>query len=385
MNSSIIKNDSDGFAWYYPLGIFYDNFNNEDPAVTYNSSFAYYTKSLFKKIEDFLPNAKKLVHKSMVNNNRDMFQGETIYIDHKKGILIAVNREFERDEDDNEDEYESSPTITISNKFQAKIILYSTIENEEIEKFFKKILSKDKKPQRMERELNIICCSNVDGIYLRNFKTNKVEIKIDENYNDDFQEISDSILKRLQKKHDNGIVLFHSEPGCGKTSYLRYLTQNITNKRLIYLPPDLTHRLAEPEFMTFLMSYPDSILFIEDAENALKKRDSGSSGAVSNLLNNSDGLLGDALKLQIVCTFNCNVEEIDPALLRPGRLIAEYKFEKLNPNKCLSLISKLYGEDSDLHSDQKRSPKPYTLAEVYNLNEKKFVTKKEKAKIGFNK
>lgn len=378
MNYSIVKNDNDGFGWFYPMGIFKEKFG-DDPGVTYSAYHANYTNNIFKKIKEFMPDAERFVHKAFINNNTELIDGEVIYISYEKSIIIAINREYEPDEIEDDQE----ETTKKSKKFQARILVYAFKESEELNKFLKKNISKDKTPDRKDRELNIICCSNIDGIYLKNFKTNKVDININENYNDDFIEISDNILKRLQKKHDNGIVLFHSQPGCGKTSYLRFLTQNITNKRLIYLPPDLTHRLAEPEFMTFLMNYPDSILFIEDAENALKKRKEGSSGAVSNLLNNSDGLLADALKLQIVCTFNCDVDEIDPALLRPGRLIAEYKFEKLNAHKSSLLIKKLYGEDSQLYEEQQRDGKAYTLAEIYNLNEKKFTTKKEKITIGF--
>jgi len=38
---------------------------------------------------------------------------------------------------------------------------------------------------------------------------------------------------------------------------------------------------------------------------------------VSALLNLSDGMLADFLRLQIICTINCSAADIDPALLRP--------------------------------------------------------------------
>jgi hypothetical protein len=61
-------------------------------------------------------------------------------------------------------------------------------------------------------------------------------------------------------------------------------------------------------------------------------------------------------------------------------LIAEYKFEKLSKSKTEALIKKLYGEDSEhLHRCQ-----PQTLAEIYNLNKKKFASKKNSPSIGFN-
>lgn len=207
-----------------------------------------------------------------------------------------------------------------------------------------------------ERIINIVELNDMDNMY---------DLELDEN---------------SKKRYYTNGILSHN------TSYLRYLTQNIKNKRLIYLPPDLAYRLAEPDFITFLMDIPGSILFIEDAENSLQKRElSGSSAsqAVSNLLNSSDGLLGDALKLHIICTFNCSLDLIDTALQRPGRLIAEYKFEKLTSDKTKKLIEKLYGVESKYYIDYNNSE--MTLAEVYNLDEKKHQSKKKYGQIGFNK
>jgi SpoVK/Ycf46/Vps4 family AAA+-type ATPase len=71
------------------------------------------------------------------------------------------------------------------------------------------------------------------------------------------------------------------------------------------------------------MEQQNSILIIEEAENIILDRTQDAflpKQAVSNLLNLSDGLLGDAMHQQIICTFNCDVQGIDPALLRERRL-----------------------------------------------------------------
>ncbi|CAF5125687.1 unnamed protein product, partial [Rotaria sp. Silwood1] len=75
------------------------------------------------------------------------------------------------------------------------------------------------------------------------------------------------------------------------------------------------------------MRYPNSILIVEDAENIIRDRTQDTfapNQAVANLLNLSDGLLGDAMHQQIICTFNCDVRSIDAALLRDGRLVIEH-------------------------------------------------------------
>ena len=390
MNFNISQNDPEGFTVTSPREMFQNTFGGA-PKFMIDSEFAYYTRKVYAQVESFLGKFEKTIATSFINKNRNLVDTDVIYTSVDKGIIIAFRQFWDicdyaigeyGDEVETDDLYDDV-VIKKNAKFQARLTLFATCEDPEYETFIKKIISKDKKAKRKDRELNIICFNPHEGIYLKSFKTNKVNIDIENNYNDDFVDVSNEIITRLSKRHDNGIVLLHSVPGCGKTSYLRYICQNIKNKRIIYLPPDLTHRLAEPDFMTFLLQTPDSILLIEDAENSLQKRDAGGNQAVSNLLNNSDGLLGDALKLQVVCTFNCDIKNIDDALLRPGRLIAEYKFEKLKKEKVTKLFKKLYGEESEILS--KYTGEDMTLAEIYNMDQKKFLTKKKQETIGFKK
>ena len=199
-----------------------------------------------------------------------------------------------------------------------------------------------------------------------------------DHYNEDFEQVSERIITTLQNDNESGLVLFHGDPGTGKTSYLKHLLHTIGTKKLIYMPPDLTEHLSSPGFITFMMSEAvNSILLIEDAENVLRHREAGGNQAVSNILNLSDGILGDVLKLQIVCTFNSKLEEIDPALLRPGRCIAEYRFEKLSVDSATNLMDKLHGADVPW------APKEMTLAEVFNFKKPKDRTKSKKRGVGF--
>lgn len=208
-------------------------------------------------------------------------------------------------------------------------------------------------------------CRNQHCFYLNGIKIKKPIITdIGLHYGKKFVPIHEKILKNLNQKQGKGIVLLHGVPGSGKTHYIRYLIQEIKNKTLIYIPPDMAKEISSPAFLPFLMEYPDSILIIEDAENIIKDRNETSipSQAVANLLNLSDGLLGDAMYQQIIATFNCDLKTIDPALLRKGRLIANYEFNELDLN-----ATKLLSEKLGFPSDQ--IDRPMTLAEIYNQNE----------------
>ncbi|CAF1184025.1 unnamed protein product [Adineta ricciae] len=149
--------------------------------------------------------------------------------------------------------------------------------------------------------------------------------------------------------------------GTGKTYYIRYLIHEITEKMLIYIPPDLVTEISKPGFLPFLMQYPNSILIIEDSENIIldRKESVNPNQAVSNLLNLSDGLLGDAMHQQIIATFNCEIKNIDPALCREGRLLVEHKFDKLSVENSRRLAKELGVEEAD------QIQVPMTLAEIY--------------------
>ena len=215
------------------------------------------------------------------------------------------------------------------------------------------------------------------GFDLEEFDIKNPKIDLELNYGKEFLEVSDKIKTELTKKKNQGLVLLHGEPGTGKTTYIKWLVSQVgKDKKVVFVPPYLTESITSPEFIPFLASIPDSILVIEDAERVVSDRISGngSSIGVSNILNMTDGILGDIMNIQIVCSFNMNRNKIDPALLRKGRLIAEHKFDSLDKDASNKLIEHL---KIDFKTD-----KPMTLAQIYNINEEEFLTK-ENTKIGF--
>jgi hypothetical protein len=172
-----------------------------------------------------------------------------------------------------------------------------------------------------------IFLSDGPDLYLEPIDVEKTNGDILENYNDDFGEPHERIVKHLSGKK-KGIVLLHGEPGSGKTYYLRHLT-HLVKKKFIWLPADMSGGLTSSNFLTTLKNQcKNSVLILEDSEKYLQKRDSGldTSMYISNILNITDGLMSDVLKIQLICTFNCDESFIDPAILRSGRLIEKYKF-----------------------------------------------------------
>lgn len=219
------------------------------------------------------------------------------------------------------------------------------------------VFAEFKAPEKeMAFEINIITQTSA-GLDLKQLEIKPTALDIDMYYNDDFKPIDEIIKERLEKENDKGIILLHGLPGTGKTTYLRHLIGSI-KKRVLFVAPSVASNLMNPEFIDLLIDNPNAVVIIEDAENIIMDRKFSSNSSVSNLLNISDGLLSDCLNVQIICTFNSELHMVDSALLRKGRLIAKYEFNKLNAKKAQRLSDHLGFKNS--------IDKPMTIAEITN-------------------
>lgn len=210
--------------------------------------------------------------------------------------------------------------------------------------------------------------------HLKEFKHIGDKVDIEDHYNEDFYSFSERVIDRLQKPKSHGLVLLHGKPGTGKTTYIRYLANQLT-KRMIYFPPYMASHISSPEFINFLMDQEESILVLEDADNVISKRIGSDTSAISNLLNLSDGLLGQCLHIPVICTFNIMHTELDAALLRKGRLLGMYEFKPLQAATANRLAQKINLDHSFMQ--------PVTLAEIYNIEDESYQPQKQE--IGFKK
>lgn len=286
-----------------------------------------------------------------------------------------------KEEDSHEIDYECSEILLILKaEFMVRIINcsidliygYDILEVERNEVI--KIVDEFKITEPVVRKFHMVEYSG--SFSLLDFDVKPFDFDIETHYNNDFYDIHNFIFNSLTTKIKNGLVLLHGKFGTGKTYYLRHLISAIERK-FIYYPLNMVGALSSPEFLPFISKQPNSVLMLEDCESLLVHRENGfnNASALSNLLNLGDGLLSDALSINVICTFNAGIKKIDDAILRKGRLLARYEFKELEILKARALAQKI-GKNVKIDH-------PMTVSDIYNLEEKSFENAPSKS-IGFN-
>lgn len=158
-----------------------------------------------------------------------------------------------------------------------------------------------------------------------------------------------------------GLTILTGPPGTGKTTLLRSLARWLSASHMFYFMPAAKFASVESgEIVRFWaeqnrQSPLRKILILEDAESVLRQRAEDNREKVASLLNLTDGMMGDALGLHVVCTLNCALTELDPALLRPGRLAGQRELGPLATDEARLLAHHLKRPAPDA---------PATLAEI---------------------
>lgn len=193
-----------------------------------------------------------------------------------------------------------------------------------------------------------------------------------------FNVISEAILEDT-----NGLYIINGEPGTGKTTLIKNFINQNKEVMFYYLTNSVVHSLENSSFLNFLIeersdnSDKQMVLLIEDAETFLKTRDKGNSLATA-ILNLTDGILGEMVKIPIIATYN-NKEHIDEALLRKGRLKYNLTVDKLKGEK-LEKLNKELGNDVLTENEIKQGK---TLADLFNADKNVSENSNDKKKIGF--
>ena len=194
-----------------------------------------------------------------------------------------------------------------------------------------------------------------------NLKASLLDLHYGEGFNRWHNELTGKLSERRY-----GLTILHGDPGTGKTTYLRHLIVNLSKThRFLYLPLDQSKMLSEVSSVDFWRSQQlyDSerklVVIMEDAEAFLLARDATRGNTrVADMLNIGDGLMGDFLKMHILCTINCSLDDLDKAVTRAGRLLGYRRFQRLSREQAQRIAE----QEKLVLPDQL----DYSLAEIYN-------------------
>ena len=198
-----------------------------------------------------------------------------------------------------------------------------------------------------------------------NYDIKPTNANIEDNYNDDLP--YDRIVELLLKD-ESALMLFYGSPGTGKSTLIKHLITNLDGVNFVYFDSELLLSINNATLLNFALENKKTVFIMEDCEKALVDR-KDDNPIMNSLLNITDGILGDCMRLKIICTFNTSLDDVDKALLRKGRLKLKYEFKPLALEKTRKHLPS--------------ATQAMSLADIYYAEEENDFSKKQQKRIGF--
>lgn len=213
-------------------------------------------------------------------------------------------------------------------------------------------------PRKIPRNIAVMPIKDVEG----NYDPESKDLLVD--------------LSKLQPSQGGSILLFTGIPGTGKTHAIRSLLWEWRSWAEF-------HYVVDPN--TFFGDSPDYLMKVvfdelDDAPIPMSRREEEATKwkiiiledagqligidaksqirhGMAQLLNLSDGMLGQGLKLMFLITTNEEIGKLDPAISRAGRCSVRHEFKKLDKEQAKKWL--------EAHNNTDEVTDPQTIAQLY--------------------
>lgn len=317
------------------------------------------------------------------------------------GLLKPEAQTVEEDESEYEDlaglqvVYGNDDTVmSVSIKRKIAQVSFSTC-SPEIQKEIVGVRERWFPKESTDGKVHLLIQSDFGGLKAEGVRMTHSESLIRDNYSEEVLDGFDKAIKTLMEPLPFGrLIILDGPQGTGKSHMVRAFIHDVPGDRALFLfiSSNMIPKLGEPSIVPTLMNLRKPgravVLVVEDADEALIRRNGNNEAPVSMLLNLTDGILGDLLDIRVICTTNRKIADLDKAVVRNGRLACHPHFDLLPMKHARSVYDRITGTNPDSYPPSSGDfshpiQKAMALGDIYSLAAGHEGNEKETKSVGF--